>query len=73
MSEYMPINCGTCRFYDNLAGSICRRHPPVIGYALPGPAVNTTDWCGEWKARSQEENQSTVSQEQIALMKEQRD
>ncbi len=40
--------CHTCKFERS---GRCHRLPPVVLHRLwEFPAVNPTDWCGEWKS-----------------------
>lgn len=46
--------CGTCRFFQTGDGvrryGECRRHPPTIGpMGATWPAIEPTEWCGEYQ------------------------
>jgi len=62
-------NCQTCRFYSQENGQ-CRRYPPTVlqgdlwsddptlrrYFEQERPSVAPSDWCGEYKERSNDSN-----------------
>lgn len=56
--------CENCHYYDDFLGA-CHRYPPVYinpttlhGYKFQFIAVDTYNWCGEFKEKEEETNEN---------------